>query len=171
MKTNKEEAYLTCYWCFLKRRWFDVFYTRLYWKHTYFSSYYTVAIIETTSKPLSGAFVHFPSYISFSSLSLPSYSFSIVGCCLAVQSFKKGKLIVMFLLSFSFTHTFSLSLNLFFCRVFLHSVSLFLFCWTLKCKGTLLLLADLSARLSTSDLFPLKKFDNDAQMHACVYSD
>lgn len=58
---------------------------------------------------------------------------------------------------------------------FLFLLSFLSFClvffsfWTLKSKGTLLLLADLSARLSTSGFFLPEQFDNDVQMHACVY--
>jgi hypothetical protein len=76
--------------------------------------------------------VYFSSYVSFSSL--PPYTFSIVGCCLAVQSLKKGKLIAMFPLScFFLSFLLSLSPSFSFCRVFLHSVSL-PFCWTLRYK-------------------------------------
>jgi hypothetical protein len=47
--------------------------------------------------------------------------------------------------------------------------SRFLFCWTLQWKGTLLLLADLPARLSTSDLFLLKKLVTMRKcMHVCT---
>jgi hypothetical protein len=44
--------------------------------------------------------------------------------------------------------------------------SRFLFSWTLQWKGTLLLLTDLPARLSTSDLFLLKKL---VTMRKCMH--
>jgi len=72
--------------------------------------------------------------------------------------------------SFFLSLSLPLSFNLSFCWVFLHSASLPFF-WTLKSKGTLLLLADLPARFSTSHSFPLEKFDKNTQTHACVYTD
>jgi hypothetical protein len=96
--------------------------------HTYFSSYCcTVAFIETTSKPSSGAFVHFPSYISFASLSLPFYTFSLVGYIAwpFSQSFKKREIncyVPFFFFYFSPSHTHT--------HTHTHTLSLSLFLWS-----------------------------------------
>lgn len=105
-------------------------------------------------------------------LLLLSPSFFIVGCCLArsVSHWKKGKLIVMFLLSFSpFYFPF---LPFWFYGSFLDWNFFFSFLSdtpiekhvTLAC-----LPADLLARLSTSDSFSLKNFAKDACMCRCAY--